>query len=98
MTSKLTSMSTTPPKKGKKRAPPSTPSGRPPAKASRPSSPSESQWSSTPRAAAPSLTMSNLPNIPAFGSTSGRPGQQAPAAPMEEDQPDDEGPNPSHDD
>src|ERR1700759_1549047 len=32
-------MSTTPPKKGKKRAPPSTPSGKPPAKTSRASSP-----------------------------------------------------------
>jgi hypothetical protein len=31
----------TPPRKGKKRAPPSTPTGRPPAKASRPSSPLE---------------------------------------------------------
>src|ERR1700759_57859 len=32
-------MATTPPKKGKKRAPPSTPSGKPPAKTSRASSP-----------------------------------------------------------
>src|ERR1700759_4367125 len=32
-------MSTTPPKKGKKRAPPLTPSGKPPAKTSRASSP-----------------------------------------------------------
>src|ERR1700759_736890 len=91
-------MSTMPPKKGKKRAPPSTPSGRPPAKASRPSSPTESQRSGTPRAATSTLTQSDLHDIPALGSTSGRPGQLAPAAPMEEDHPHDRGPNPPLDD
>src|ERR1700759_4104914 len=42
------SMSTTPPKKGKKRAPPSTPTGRPPAKASKPPSPAPSSGAEHP--------------------------------------------------
>src|ERR1700760_2200389 len=76
-TRKQYQMSTTPPKKGKKRAPPSTPKGQLLAKASRPSSPSESQRSGTPRAAASTLTQSDLPNTPTVGSTSGRPSQAA---------------------
>src|ERR1700760_1199618 len=64
-------MSTTPPKKGKKRAPPSTPTGRPPAKASRASSPARTE--DAPSGFAPRSYSSVLPEIPPFrppGSTS----------------------------
>jgi hypothetical protein len=64
-------MSTTPPKKGKKRAPPSTPTGRPPAKASRASSPTRTE--DAPSGFAPHSYSSVLPEIPPFrppGSTS----------------------------
>src|SRR6266704_3196003 len=42
--SKTPSMSSTPPRKGKKRLQPQTPTGKPPAKASRPSSPDYTAW------------------------------------------------------
>src|ERR1700759_4697649 len=64
-------MSTTPPKKGKKRAPPSTPTERPLAKASRASSPARTE--DAPSGFAPRSYSSVLPEIPPFrspGSTS----------------------------
>src|ERR1700759_5037920 len=60
------SMSTTPPKKGKKRAPPSTPTGRPLAKASRASSPARIE--DAPSGFAPRSFSSVLPEIPPFRS------------------------------
>src|ERR1700760_2303576 len=64
-------MSTTPPKKGKKRAPPSTPTGRPPAKASKPSTPTALTGEDAPRGFASSLDTSALPAIPPFRPTPG---------------------------
>jgi hypothetical protein len=61
-------MTTTPPKKGKKRAPPSTPTGRPPAKASRPSSPFE-PFGELLDEPASSPSTSALPAIPPFRRT-----------------------------
>src|ERR1700759_842827 len=58
-------MSTTPPKKGKKRAPPSTPTGRPPAKASRASSPARTS-EDAPSGFASTINPSVLPAIPPF--------------------------------
>src|ERR1700756_5823451 len=58
-------MSTTPPKKGKKRAPPSTPTGRPPAKASRASSPAR-PGEDAPSGFASTFNPSVLPAIPPF--------------------------------
>src|ERR1700759_4739994 len=58
-------MSTTPPKKGKKRALPSTPTGRPPAKASRASSPART-GEDAPSGFASTLNPSVLPAIPPF--------------------------------
>src|SRR6201995_27733 len=57
-------MSTTPPKKGKKRAPPSTPTERPLAKASRASSPARTE--DAPSGFAPCSFSSVLPEIPPF--------------------------------
>jgi hypothetical protein len=64
----------TPPRKGKKRAPPSTPTGRPPAKASRPSSPLEYIGGFSPALHAEAevirqRTPGIVPDIPAFRST-----------------------------
>src|ERR1700756_1151347 len=64
-------MSSTPPKKGKKRAPPSTPTGRPPAKASKPSTPTALTGEDAPRGFASSLDTSALPAIPPFRPTPG---------------------------
>src|ERR1700759_5079292 len=70
-------MSSTPPRKGKKRAPPSTPTGRPPAKASRASTPTASTGGDPPRGFASTTDPSVLPAIPPFRSTTG--GSLAPA-------------------
>src|SRR6201995_1155499 len=64
-------MSTTPPKKGKKRAPPSTPTGRPPAKTSRASSPTPHTGDDALTGSAPSVNPSALPAIPPFPHPSG---------------------------
>ena len=64
-------MSSTPPKKGKKRAPPSTPTGRPPAKASRASTPTASTGGDAPKGFASTTDPSVLPAIPPFRSTTG---------------------------
>src|ERR1700759_3812916 len=64
-------MSSTPPKKGKKRAPPSTPTGRPPAKASRASTPTASTGGDAPRGFASTIDPSATPAIPPLRSTTG---------------------------
>jgi hypothetical protein len=57
----------TTPRKGKKRAPPSTPTGRPPAKASRPSSPSDDPLGEMFDAlSSPTPATSALPETPSF--------------------------------
>ena len=87
-------MSSTPPRKGKKRQAPQTPTGRPPAKASRPSSPTASHDDFL-ASEAERLRQHNpsaFPAIPPFRPKSGRkdtrtpsPVRRAPAAPMDED-------------
>jgi hypothetical protein len=80
------SMTSTPPRKGKKRQAPQTPTGRPPAKASRPTSPSAMTGGS------PHLsTLSDLPAIPPFRQppkatrTPPTPTAGSSAVPMDED-------------
>src|ERR1700760_106263 len=82
-------MSTTPPKKGRKRAPPSTPTGRPPAKASKPSSPATSAGGEVPRGFASSLDTSAIPTIPPFQPRAGT-SQTQPAAPTAADEMDED--------
>ena len=88
---KLYSMSLMPPRKGKKRLQPQTPTGKPPAKASRPSSPDYTAWmesqlgpkptpkTSIPPAASPSQSSSGNPRTPPT------PTRSSSAAPMVED-------------
>src|SRR6266567_9180480 len=86
-------MSSTPPRKGKKRHAPQTPSGKPPAKASRPSSPDYNAWMELQLGGAkkPTLESSAPPVIPSFQPTSGSsrtpptPTRASSAAPMVED-------------
>src|SRR6266571_1089493 len=59
-------MSSTPPRKGKKRQAPQTPSGKPPAKASRPSSPDSDTWKDAGSIQDPTFDFSIPPTIPPF--------------------------------
>src|SRR6266571_9191854 len=87
-------MSSTPPRKGKKRQAPQTPSGKPPAKASRPSSPDPDTWTDAGSIQNPKLVFSVPPAIPPFrpkATTSGSsrtpptPTRASSATPMIED-------------
>src|ERR1700759_1873330 len=94
-------MSTTPPKKGKKRAPPSTPTGRPPAKASRASSPARTN-EDAPSGFAPTLNPSDLPAIPPFRPSAGSSAGLQPAfkfieEPAQQEGSEPEGPEPDND-
>src|ERR1700756_816227 len=85
-------MSSTPPKKGSKRPAPHTPRGKPPAKASRTSSPTEVPGIDDLLAGRPSPSKTgDIPAIPPFQPRAG-PSQKKPAAPttadeMDEDEP-----------
>src|SRR6266568_2602549 len=59
-------MSLTPPRKGKKRLQPQTPTGKPPAKASRPSSPDYTAWMESQLGPKPTPKLSAPPAIPPF--------------------------------
>src|SRR6266704_7039965 len=71
--SKTPSMSSTPPRKGKKRLQPQTPTGKPPAKASRPSSPDYTAWMESQLGPKPTLTKSVPPVASSSQSTAGNP-------------------------
>src|SRR6266571_4562029 len=93
-------MSSTPPRKGKKRQAPQTPSGKPPAKASRPSSPVPDVWIDAGNVSNPTPSFSVPPAIPPFQPPSGSsrtpptPTRSSSAAPMVEDP---RSPSPDHD-
>src|ERR1700760_4915974 len=79
-------MSTTPPKKGQKRPAPQTPRGKPPAKASRASSPSETTEFDVLHAGRPTPSKTGaIPAIPPFWPRAG-PSQPPPAASTSADQ------------
>jgi hypothetical protein len=87
-------MSSAPPRKGKKRPAPQTPSGRPPAKASRPSTPTASTSDHPLALEAEELRRKNpgvSPEIPPFrprsgaSKTSSTPTRESTAVPMDED-------------
>src|SRR6266568_7356229 len=64
-------MSLTPPRKGKKRLQPQTPTGKPPAKASHPSSPDYTAWMESQISPKPTPKSSAPPAIPSFQPASG---------------------------
>src|SRR6266704_3334264 len=93
-------MSSTPPRKGKKRLQPQTPTGKPPAKASRPSSPDYTAWMESQLGPKPTLKTSVPPAVSPSQSISGNPRtpptptRSSSAAPMVEDP---RSPSPDHD-
>src|SRR6266704_2902990 len=93
-------MSSTPPRKGKKRLQPQTPTGKPPAKASCPSSPGYTMWMESQLSPKPTLKTSVPPAASPSQSTSGTsrtpptPTRSSSVAPMVEDL---WSPSPEHD-